>query len=720
MTAITIADLNNAKTDVDHIAEIATSVELTATDRLGHVKDTISGAVYKITAFTDRGAWAAVTAYAVKDLVSNGGTWYVCVVPHTSSAAFATDTASKWRVYQGITVPELAASSGASLVGYIPAGTGAVATDVQSKLREFVSIVDFGANPSATATANTTAITAALTFAGTKKCGLYVPGVATAYQVNNEFTVPAGVTVFGDGWGSLIQQTALNKNVFIAGHNNTFQNLRLKIEDGDESDFVNCIFASAVNNLTVEGCFLESADLGGCGIHIRSVQNSQIRGNRIYGGKWTAGSGAGASSADILLYSAGASERHIIEGNHCLSNNSQGIFVDALGYDGDILVTNNICVTLNTTTCTETGTWALAASGGVRRHGILVAYNSSNVLGPRTIINGNICRNTLWTGIYKQGVSTGPVIISNNICDLNGYTIGNSLAGGIFLYQSGNELIANNTITNYQNTVVGDTGAITVAAEVVTVPSEIRGNKIKGSAGYGIILTSQATLVTVDGNSISGCVANDIYWVPTAGVATLGGHRITNNIITRTVADIAASILLIFNSSTRYVLVKNNVIRGFDNITNNVGNAAIRRNGANALLQVVGNEISNFYYGFTSDAYWNGGRMSDVQVEGNTFIGCNTAFALGALDNAQTVPLVDNRFISVTTQSTSDLGGGVAGRIVQRIGDRLQWESTASPSVGAWAVGDRSANSAPAVGQPKGWLCTVAGAPGTWVSEGNL
>ena len=143
MTAITIADLNNAKTDVDHIAAIATSVELTATDRLGHVKSTLAAAIDSIKSWTDRGAWTALTAYAGKDLVSNGGTWYVCVVAHTSSAAFATDTASKWRVYQGITVPELAAPSGASLVGYLPAGTGAVATDVQSKLRESVSVFDF-------------------------------------------------------------------------------------------------------------------------------------------------------------------------------------------------------------------------------------------------------------------------------------------------------------------------------------------------------------------------------------------------------------------------------------------------------------------------------------------------------------------------------------------------------------------------------------------------
>jgi len=40
---------------------------------------------------------------------------------------------------------DLAASSGSSLVGYLPEGTGAVATTVQAKLRESVSVKDFGA-----------------------------------------------------------------------------------------------------------------------------------------------------------------------------------------------------------------------------------------------------------------------------------------------------------------------------------------------------------------------------------------------------------------------------------------------------------------------------------------------------------------------------------------------------------------------------------------------
>ncbi|TCW78752.1 hypothetical protein C5O80_31150 [Burkholderia sp. SRS-46] len=42
------------------------------------------------------------------------------------------------------------------------------------------------------------------------------------------------------------------------------------------------------------------------------------------------------------------------------------------------------------------------------------------------------------------------------------------------------------------------------------------------------------------------------------------------------------------------------------------------------------------------------------------------------------------------------------------------------PEIGSWGIGDRTVNSRPAVGQPKAWVCTAEGTPGTWVSEGNL
>lgn len=139
MPAITSLDLSNAKLDVDHIAAIATSLQPTATDRLGNTKDTMSGAVYSIKSFNDKGSWIALTTYELKDLVSvdvsSVITWYVCVVPHTSSGSFSTDSASKWRIYQGITTGDLSSVTGSSLVGYQRNSSNSLATNVETILK---------------------------------------------------------------------------------------------------------------------------------------------------------------------------------------------------------------------------------------------------------------------------------------------------------------------------------------------------------------------------------------------------------------------------------------------------------------------------------------------------------------------------------------------------------------------------------------------------------
>lgn len=54
------------------------------------------------------------------------------------------------------------------------------------------------------------------------------------------------------------------------------------------------------------------------------------------------------------------------------------------------------------------------------------------------------------------------------------------------------------------------------------------------------------------------------------------------------------------------------------------------------------------------------------------------------------------------------------------VGGKTQAHATAAPTGGTWKVGDTVFNSAPAVGQPIGWSCTVAGTPGTWVAWANL
>lgn len=175
MPSITTTDLTNAKLDVDHIAEIATSIGLSSTDRLGNTKDTVSGAIYKISGIVNKGAWVTATAYVTKDIVTDSGTWYVCVVAHTSGATFAGDSASKWRVYQGVTTGDLSASSGSTLVNTIRAGAGAVSRMQESKNRDFVSVRDSSTTAVDGVTSNQADIVTAVADAYTRGVALWWP-----------------------------------------------------------------------------------------------------------------------------------------------------------------------------------------------------------------------------------------------------------------------------------------------------------------------------------------------------------------------------------------------------------------------------------------------------------------------------------------------------------------------------------------------------------------
>lgn len=73
--------------------------------------------------------------------------------------------------------------------------------------------------------------------------------------------------------------------------------------------------------------------------------------------------------------------------------------------------------------------------------------------------------------------------------------------------------------------------------------------------------------------------------------------------------------------------------------------------------------------------------------------------------------------------SDSSVGTPTAGTLSQNTSAWISETRTttgAAPASGTWAKGDKCDNANPAVGNPKGWICTVAGTPGTWVSTGNL
>jgi hypothetical protein len=71
-------------------------------------------------------------------------------------------------------------------------------------------------------------------------------------------------------------------------------------------------------------------------------------------------------------------------------------------------------------------------------------------------------------------------------------------------------------------------------------------------------------------------------------------------------------------------------------------------------------------------------------------------------------------------QSAGSISGVFTGQM--EIGGAVTLASlgTSAPAAGTWKRGQRTDNLRPVVGSPTGWLCTVAGTPGTWVALANL
>lgn len=113
-------------------------------------------------------------------------------------------------------VSDLAAPSGSSLVGYQPAGTGAVPTTTQVKLREIVSVKDFGAIGNGS-TDDTDAIQAAFDFAGVLS---NEKGVGSAISILISSFYPAVTVHFPAGAYKVTSPVYINtRRIKISGDN---------------------------------------------------------------------------------------------------------------------------------------------------------------------------------------------------------------------------------------------------------------------------------------------------------------------------------------------------------------------------------------------------------------------------------------------------------------------------------------------------------------------
>lgn len=161
-----------------------------------------AGTVTPQVTYVDQGQTATNTNPVILDSRGEASVW-LGTLPYKLKLTSATDV-EIWTVDNiendfNATLTTLAASGGSALVGFIASGAGATARTVQSKLRDIVSVTDFGAVGDGVAD-DTAAIQAALNAVGLYSNGGTVVLPNGTYNCGSTtLTIPQKVTLYFDG-----------------------------------------------------------------------------------------------------------------------------------------------------------------------------------------------------------------------------------------------------------------------------------------------------------------------------------------------------------------------------------------------------------------------------------------------------------------------------------------------------------------------------------------
>ena len=645
-------------------------------------------------------------------------------------------------------------------VTFLQAGTGATQRTALAKLRDTVSVKDFGAVGDGVAD-DTTALQAALN-AGAGK-SVYLP--AGTYNTSAQLVVSSNTSFYGDGNTSVINvqptasTTTVNNGIYAGATLDSRTGItisRLKVLGTNEvaissagpppvtTAYARGITCEKSNFLTIQDCEIVKF---GNGIVVSS-QNCIIRNNKLWGGAQVGLKNANANACDILcngsdpgLGATNITRRMVITGNICLGICDAGLQASGItNGDQDVVVSNNIVCAMLEDGITPVPNDVTTKS----RYGIILGYVGTTTTGnctSRVSCVGNIVRNYGHMGIYAHGANPpgGNSTISGNVISNCGFgTIypTDGLKAGIWVGSQSITVNGNSidscffagininsaaiTATNPTGYVPGH-GGIVVSNNIITN----QGVDPNGSAGgWGILVgggSGSVRDILVSGNKIHRPASNGIAVSTTndaARNATDGDISIIGNNV-EVNHELGAIAITMF--AERDILVQGNFLKGSSAL---VGSASTNvgiyfGNQQTARVHCIGNVIDTFRTGINTLLT---GRVTNVLCSNNSIR--NATFGIAANGNGPWL-IADNAFNNISNNLAH--AGAYQGMLVRSTGvtsgtkpDIIQVTAAAVPTTGTWVVGDYVKNSTPSVGQPTGWYCTVAGTPGTWVSEGDL
>lgn len=590
----------------------------------------------------------------------------------------------------------LIADAGSSLIGFIQAGVGAIARTVQDKLRDHVSVKDFGLKTSNTAAQNKAAFVAAIASL-TRPSILKVP--QGFYNIAPDIDLGAFVVGF-DGDGKY--QTSLSVSPPVVG---TYV---FGLPDATTTEYISIknlglfgggLVANAVRVAKCNHSLIENALATGFSVsalHLGGYSND-IVGSDIF---LNTGSG---------LTLVGTLNNVNVVRSRIYAND--GIGIDIASTDTDA----GLSINITQGSAIEGNKVAGIMSANTKALNIKDSYVERNgSLGytytvPETI---NVKADIHLLASLTKTLEAVPAYANKSvsICGNHATAIGVGTAlpnqdGFVFTTYADNLLVENNqmfdaTKINALVAMYQNSDRSMVAGSLRIVGNTKNTINYIGSLDANIQRPETAHLISIPSQPITKNYAdnNFLSWLAYSG--TTGGFvRSSNKWQGGPIFQIADGD---FTFGKTIDLTANQELRGnwvyFGMWMNTQGSSTFARltlsgQGSSGVSEVVGTDGWTFVSVCRYVDPAETGMNALVQK-----IGTGSALLVGH----PVIAIVGNEyqkypFIPVTWYRA----GGVVGN-------------------GTWEVGDRIYNSTPVVGQPKSWVCTVAGTPGTWVSEGNL
>jgi polygalacturonase len=447
----------------------------------------------------------------------------------------------------------------ADLVTFVQAGSGAVTRTAQAKMRDIVSVKDFGAVGDGVAD-DTAAIQAACTAAKTVTFG----SSADNYRITGTITLTSGATLLMQG--ATVTQATDQTPIFNAGSTDNVTITGGRFVGKSEASYTNspssqaiCVKADNATDLLVTENRFEN--------FWYSPLMVSVGGNRVeFSSNTVKGPGAAVLGVDINRRNTIGCT--ILGSNVRVSNND--IYDTATGIiigqgSTEIVVDGNVVHDLINEhgIYVDTGIRRLTISNNVIRNtgadgtGMKVqCYDSFGVESQCVAITGNSISNTGGDAIAVINTTGSPTLRTVGVT-ITGNTIQNAGAYGIDAREVNDCVISGNEITTAASSGIAWRNADNIL---------IIGNVIRSSALTGIRDLSSSTNVTVKDNVVRNCATandgSDEYGI----LIGSGGvnHVIDGNIISDANANMRYGIYIIPDINSTLSIIGNTVMQSTD------------------------------------------------------------------------------------------------------------------------------------------------------------